>query len=76
METDLVEFELVTDPEEVQEVIGSRFSAGPMVICDKCKDATQTIVAGIIFTDDSEPPLLLCQVCLKDFESSFDPVEE
>ena len=76
METDLVEFELVTDPEEVQEVIGSRFSAGPIVICDKCKDATHSIIAGIIFTDDSEPPLLLCQVCLKDFESSFDPVEE
>jgi|HubBroStandDraft_4_1064222.scaffolds.fasta_scaffold148550_1 hypothetical protein len=76
METDLVEFELVTDPEDVQEVIGCRFREGPMVVCDKCMDATQTIVASVIFMDDSEPPLLLCQTCLEDFENSFDQVEE
>jgi hypothetical protein len=76
METDLVEFELVTEPEDVQEVIGFRFREGPMVVCDKCTVATQTIVAGLISMDDSEPPLLLCQTCLEDFENRFDQVEQ
>jgi hypothetical protein len=76
METDLVEFELVTEPEDVQEVISFRFREGPMVVCDKCAVATQAIVAGLVSMDDSAPPPLLCQTCLEDFENSFDQVEE
>jgi hypothetical protein len=38
MDADLVKIELVTEPQDVQEVIDSRIEIGPMVVCDHCMD--------------------------------------
>ena len=67
---------MISDPEDVQEVIGFRFLGGPIVACDKRMDATRTIVAGLIFMGDSEPPLLLCQPCTEDFQANVPQVYE
>ena len=73
---DLLTMELLTDDDDLRELIGERVATGPAPVCDKCKDAKRTIVAGVILLDLSDLPLLLCRRCLEDFENTFTEVDQ